>query len=934
MKLCQLDLIAFGPFENVSLDLSQGDPGLHVIYGDNEDGKSTTLRAIRGLLFGIEERTNDDHHFKKAQLRVGGRLRGRSGDEQAFVRRKGRKDTLRHPDSDEPLAANALDPFLGGLSEHVFTRLYGIDYQELVTGSKGILDEKGELGKALYAAATGTASLKKLSDEMEQEAAKLFKPRASTSRIYAAVNEHKTRLKEAKEASLSSSNWTKLHRESDEVTRAREALDDERRTHKKELAQQERVKRVRPALAQRTELQTALEEMGEVVDLPEDFEQSRRDAADLKRSAQERLMQIAAKVEQLKAEEAGAQLPTAVLEHAVTIELLQRKFGYYEKAQVDRPAQDAKRRQHTNDARGLLKAVRPDLGVKEVENMRPLLALKQSIQTLVSQHEQLAVEEQQAERTLRETRDKATRLLEERDQVKEDRDPAKLAAAVNEAQRAGDLDAQAQNAHERYERRQEQCRLELSRLGLWQGTGEELERAPLPSTEAVEQFETRFQGAGRRAQVLTDKLHELGEHREEVEEKITILEHSGQVPTTQELVSSRAHRDQGWGLVRRQCFDREDVEEEVQRYTNERRLPEVYEDAVRDADDVVDHLRSDADRVQQRDLFEAELSKAKRRLATLQVEQKEHGSLQDALQEEWQQVWAPVGLLPQSPREMAIWLRKAEALRQHLEELRSCQRDRDAFMKRRGGLYEILGAELEALGEAPSNLPNDLLGPLLERALQVLERLNQGRARERELGKAVQEAKAAQTRAEDEDGALQGRRAGWQREWAEIIRDFNFLSEPGVARIVATLEQLEALFKAVDKAEDLQHRVYGIDKVLSDFEAEVDRFAEIMGQPRADQPVEQYVVGLSGSLTTARKIETQLKGLRHQQEGLGSEEVELRAKVRTTDARLAELRSLARVDSDDALIGAGQRSVRTRELRSQIALREQQILSTAESTRC
>ena len=113
MKLCRLDLIAFGPFDKTSLDLSAGNPGLHVIYGDNEDGKSTTLRATRGLLFGIQGRTTDDHVFKKAQLRIGGRLRRTDGDELSFVRRKGNKDTLRHPDGDAPLPENALEPFPG-----------------------------------------------------------------------------------------------------------------------------------------------------------------------------------------------------------------------------------------------------------------------------------------------------------------------------------------------------------------------------------------------------------------------------------------------------------------------------------------------------------------------------------------------------------------------------------------------------------------------------------------------------------------------------------------------------------------------------------------------------------------------------------------------------------------------------------------------------
>ena len=54
MRIDRLDLIAYGPFDGTVLDLSDGASGLHLIYGDNEAGKSTSLRALIGWLFGIQ----------------------------------------------------------------------------------------------------------------------------------------------------------------------------------------------------------------------------------------------------------------------------------------------------------------------------------------------------------------------------------------------------------------------------------------------------------------------------------------------------------------------------------------------------------------------------------------------------------------------------------------------------------------------------------------------------------------------------------------------------------------------------------------------------------------------------------------------------------------------------------------------------------------
>ena len=54
MKIAHLYLKAYGAFSGRRLDFDNGDgANFHVIYGPNEAGKSTTLRALTGLLFGI-----------------------------------------------------------------------------------------------------------------------------------------------------------------------------------------------------------------------------------------------------------------------------------------------------------------------------------------------------------------------------------------------------------------------------------------------------------------------------------------------------------------------------------------------------------------------------------------------------------------------------------------------------------------------------------------------------------------------------------------------------------------------------------------------------------------------------------------------------------------------------------------------------------------
>ena len=53
MKLARLLLQAFGPFTDKTLDFAASPGNLHLIYGPNEAGKSSALRAITDLRFGI-----------------------------------------------------------------------------------------------------------------------------------------------------------------------------------------------------------------------------------------------------------------------------------------------------------------------------------------------------------------------------------------------------------------------------------------------------------------------------------------------------------------------------------------------------------------------------------------------------------------------------------------------------------------------------------------------------------------------------------------------------------------------------------------------------------------------------------------------------------------------------------------------------------------
>ena len=91
MRFQRLDIPAFGPFTNLELSFPSPDHDLHVVYGENEAGKSSLLRAIRDLLFGIHGQSSDNFLHDYKNLRLVGEIVNGAGTQLTFQRRKGNR---------------------------------------------------------------------------------------------------------------------------------------------------------------------------------------------------------------------------------------------------------------------------------------------------------------------------------------------------------------------------------------------------------------------------------------------------------------------------------------------------------------------------------------------------------------------------------------------------------------------------------------------------------------------------------------------------------------------------------------------------------------------------------------------------------------------------------------------------------------------------
>ena len=277
MKIECLDLKAFGHFTDASLDFTQADHGLYVVYGPNEAGKSTALKGIRQWLYEFDPRQSINHVHKNAVQRVGGIL---SAGEQRLecLRKRGQKGTLLASDGKTALPDTVLLPLLQGIDEKRFSATFGIDHEQLVQGGRDIAAGRGDLGQALFSAGSGLINLRRIQTGLEAEAKKLYVLRGQHPAINACLARCSDLEKKLGESQLSVAVFE------EQEARLRAAEEERRRLLDAQLAlerQREELTRLaqaRQPAARRVALLDRLRDLETAVPLREEFPQEFHEA--------------------------------------------------------------------------------------------------------------------------------------------------------------------------------------------------------------------------------------------------------------------------------------------------------------------------------------------------------------------------------------------------------------------------------------------------------------------------------------------------------------------------------------------------------------------------------------------------------------------------------------------------------------------------------
>lgn len=929
MKILQLKLMAFGPFTDELLELGEGNEGLHIIYGLNEAGKSSALRALCQMLYGIPDRSSDNFRHPYSKMRIGAVLQKTDGTRIELVRRKGRINTLRGGDDKEPLDESLFKSFLGNVDGDVFATMFGIDHADLVQGGQALIQGGGDVGQALFAAGSGISNLQKVRMALQAEAEALFTPAASKKPINEAIREIKKNQKEIREAQLPGQEWQKHDEALQGAERVRGELGLKLAEKQAELHRLSRIKEALPLVGYRNNLLEELNTYADAVLLPEDFGERLRQLLTDLRIAETNGDQARNALKDVEKSMQGLSVSAVILESADQTEHLYKELGSHQKAVRDRIQIQTQKEVLWREAGEILSGLRDDITLEEVEKLRPKKSETVKIQKLGAQYERLMAMRKSSREEIERLALHNARIKEELKVLQKPATVDDLMAATDRALKYGVLEDHYQLEQTEIHRSQMSLEADLKKQAFWSGSLEGLENLPLPSIETIDTFDTQLQEAEKGISQYRSEIETSESLSIEIGGQIRELELEQEVPTEEDLQASRIHREKGWGLVRRFLDGGEAPQQEVQHFLapfeQAETLADAYEHTVQRADEISDRLRREADRVAKKAKLLADQETRKIQLKRLKKHLEGAEVQLNKIREAWSKVWESAGISPRTPREMRAWVQNQGIIIEKFSKLRERISKADELKAHielhRGELDRCFNSISETSAEEKENLSE-----LIKRSQKAIERNKTIRNKREQLLKEKkqreQELKDLELRVEQIESEI----SQWQTQWEEAIRPLGLEGDAIPEQANAIMDDLKDLFEKLKDAQLLQKRVQGIDRDAKEFSRKVINLTGRVAQDLKKLPVEQVVTELNVRLTGSRTTESKLQTLEKQRNKEGKKLSDAEGSIAGIRTRLAAMCDEAGCSDHDKLSEAEDRSKKRREIASALRESEERLL--------
>lgn len=840
MKIRRLDLIAYGPFQDQPLAFESD--GLHLVFGPNEAGKSTALRALQAVLYGMTDKRDAFRH-PWDMMRVGMSVETADGI-ITVERRKGKgARSLVYAGTERAVSPEEWSRVLPVLDQNLFLQMFGLDYQRLVAGGRELAEGKGDIGQALLAAAGDLGGAVERMRGFQRRTSDLFQPHArSQSKLSVALRQYKDAERRIRSEKFSSHAYRTAVRELEDKRRESERLAGEIRACAGEHQRLTRLQQAAPGVALLAQKKRDLAAMAAIPVLSPDFTVRHENAVKLLGKSLTTAENSQAELNRLTQRLAGIKRDPVLANLKIEIEQLFAQSGRIDAGRKDRPKREGELRQLRDAVARNLRLLGLDLDPVDCMALRVKLVQRNEIARLAEEHPKLTTRMEEAmdrADSLRTAAEENRLALAELpacpDTSELERQLAALAGTSTEADLAK-LRGQLVLAQGRAE-------ADLNALPLFSGTGEDLERLSAPLTATVRAYQGRYTEQDTAERRLSADETAATVEIAKFEQDIQLLEEQGEVPTESDLDHSRTRRDLGWTAVKHRWLKGAPASAETDFLSGAgsgQPLDVAYEYAVGDVDNIADGLRLHASQVEKKVLWLEQVTRRCENLARTRQSMQEAAERRRELDLEWRSLWVPGSIELRSPDEMLDWL---DRRRDAIEQFRAA----NSLRQQVGDVEDQIGKSQVALKHAIEALnvgTDGSLAEFVEIGRRIVKRAEHDRTEKRDLEREQKRLDSESGKTEKRRSELEQALAKWSRDWAGTISG---LPVPPGARPDAVQEVvrlLDAVAADSEQINALVHRIQTMERDDQGFSAAVEQLAARSGVPSET----------SDSLITIRKL--------------------------------------------------------------------------------
>lgn len=879
MRIETLRLDAFGPFTGKTLhfggpekipDKVQDkvqDKVLHIVFGPNEAGKSTILRALTGLLFGFGHTSDDAHLHSLRDLSVTAALRLNSGKLLNLTRFKRRKNDL-VDGFGQAIEQRQFLAWLGGITPDLFGQMFGLDQGHLRKGAENLLLGEGDLGQALFAAASGIANLRQIQDDLQNRQDKLFKPRATTTDIHQRVAELTALSKDLRECAVKPAQWKKAHSALQDLQSRQEALQGQIFELSKIMTRHQRHQGALKHIHLREELERRLIDLRDAPLLSDDFGERRTTTQQALTGATHEHERLGFRLAQIKKECDALVIDPQLLNAQAEIQRLYADTAAHRKALKDSRLLEAR-------AAALRASITEKLDlVGQTAAKNPAAAtlrlpkhLQMRLESLIRAKSGLEADRKAHAKNLEET---AAALAEAEAALKN------MALAMNTLgletalAKAGDLGNPGERIREIQAQAQSLARnlaADVHSLGLAQPDAANLHTLSLPLVETIARFESELDSMKIQESEARKELERLDKSLLDRESALSRLEQGGTLPEPTALAGVRNLRDAGWGLIKGNWLFGQSLPDAEAAFVNSvpgaSSLCEAFEKTKDQADKLADELFHDAQKVAQAMGLRLEMDLLRREGELVRAKANENNQGLDALGLNWREAWAGTGISPLSPKEMRGWLVKALDIRRRALELQEREAAASALLDDVQRISCELRQAMLEMGEAVAGQTE--YAALLNQARRLLADRQKQQATRQELERRVLELTTARAKAQiRHDQAVQSLN-NWEKDWAATLSDMRLPQNASPEAAQAAAHTLEEIAGQRRELLEIENRLVDMDREYREFTAQVAVLQHFAPPAQRESRPEDVIGLVHAALTEEKEKAIQKKALLKEQ---------------------------------------------------------------------